>query len=149
MGNNTSSWRPQHNVLSQGSVLAPVLFNLYSNDLPVTRGRGCQFIWILDGQRLWHDCHPTYLGVTTPNAVLQRTLDKDCRQAEELKQLADEASRFHLGRQRQHSAVICSGILVTFCSHKSGRSAVELHHASRLWYPPFCASPMASDALQH
>ena len=37
--------------------------------------------------------------------VSQRTLDEDCRQAEEPKQLADEASRFHLGRQRQHSAV--------------------------------------------
>ena len=30
-----------------------------------------------------------------------RTPDEDCRQAEEPKQLADEASRFHLGRQRQ------------------------------------------------
>ena len=35
-----------------------------------------------------------------------------CRHAEEPKQLADEASRFHLGRQRQHSAVICSGALL-------------------------------------
>ena len=25
--------------------------------------------------------------------------------------------------------------LVTLCSHKSGRSAVELYHASHLWYP--------------
>jgi len=76
-------------------------------------------------------------------AVLQRTLDKDCRQAEELKQLVDEASRFHLGHQRQHSAVICSGALlfssrvlrpglVMLCSHKSGRCAVELYHASHL-----------------
>ena len=67
----------------------------------------------------------------------QRTLNEDCRQAEEPKQLADEASRFHLGRQRQHSAVICSGALlfssrvlcpslVTLCSHKSGRCTVEL-----------------------
>ena len=48
-----------------------------------------------------------------------------------------EASRFHLGRQHQHSAVICSGTLlfssrvlrpnlVTLCSHKSGRCADEL-----------------------
>ena len=59
---------------------------------------------------------------------VQRTLDKDCRQAEEPKQLVDKASRFHLGRQCQHSAVICSGALlfssrvlrpslVTLCSH--------------------------------
>ena len=75
-----------------------------------------------------------FITVTT-----QRTLDEDCRQAEEPKQLADEASRFHLGRQRQHSAVICSGALlfssrvsllrpslVTLCSHKSGRCTVKL-----------------------
>ena len=74
--------------------------------------------------------------------VLQRTLDKDCRQAEEPKQLVDEASQFHLGRQRQHSAVICSGALllssrvlrpslVTLGSHKSCRCTVELNH----WTP--------------
>ena len=69
-----------------------------------------------------------------PYAVSQSTLDEDCRQAEEPKQLVDEVSRFHLGRQRQHSAVICSDALlfssrvlrpslVTLCSHKSGRCA--------------------------
>ena len=84
-------------------------------------------------------------------AVLQRTLDKDCRQAEEPKQLVDEASQFHLGRQCQHSAVICSGALlfssrvlrpslVTLCSHKSGRCAVEIYHAPHLWYPLFYLS---------
>jgi len=107
----------------------------------------------LDGHCLRHECQPTYLGVTRPYAVLQRTLDKDCRQAEEPKQLVGEASRFHLGRQRQHSAVICSGTLlfsnrvlrpslVTLCSHKSGRCAVELYHESHLWYPPFYTSPV-------
>jgi len=51
-------------------------------------------------------------GDSRPYVVLQRTLDEDCTQAEEPKQLVDEASRFHLGRQRQHSVVICSGALL-------------------------------------
>ena len=56
--------------------------------------------------------------------------------------------------------IVCSGTflfssrvlrpsLVTLCSHKSGRCAVELYHASHLWYPLFYTSPMASSALQH
>ena len=99
-----------------------------------------------------HGVAPAYLSE-------QRTLDEDCRQAEEPKQLVDEASQFHLGRQCQHSAVICSGALlfssrvlrpslVMLSSHKSGQCAVELYHAFHLWYPLFYTSP-ASSALQH
>jgi len=59
-----------------------------------------------------------------------------------------------------NTVVICSGALlfssrvlcpslVTLCSHKSGRCAVELYHAPHLWYPPFCTFPMASSDLRH
>ena len=132
MGDDTSARRPQHNGLPQGSVLAPVLFNLYSNNLPVTCGR--KFIYAdgiclaiqgqffselecslslddmarmshfcrqlrlkpsasktissvfhlhntstarelsvyLDGLRLRHECHPTYLGVTLDRRLSYR-----------------------------------------------------------------------------
>jgi len=76
-------------------------------------------------------------------AVLQSTLDKDYRQAEEPKQLVDEASQFNLGRQRQHSAVICSGALlfssrvlcpslVTLSAHTS-QVDVQLNSTMRKW----------------
>jgi len=48
------------------------------------------------------------VGKCNQSHVLQSTLDEDCRQAEEPKQHVDEASQFRLGRQCQHSAVICS-----------------------------------------
>jgi len=44
-----------------------------------------------------------------------------------------------------HISLVCPS-LVTLCSHKSGRCAVELYHAAHLWYH---TSAMASSALQH
>ena len=46
MGSHESSWRHQINGLPQGSVLAPTLFNLYTNDLPKTESR--KFIYADD-----------------------------------------------------------------------------------------------------
>jgi len=48
MGKDTSSWRPNVTAFLKALSLhgAPVLFNLYSNDLPVTRSR--KFIYAND-----------------------------------------------------------------------------------------------------
>jgi len=63
--------------------------------------------------------------------------------------MADTLNMFHKYLYcKTLSWVLCPS-LVTFCSHKSGRCAVELYHAPHLWHPTFYTSPMASSALQH
>jgi len=115
----------------------------------------------LDGWRIRHECPSTYLGVTLdPTLSYTEHLTKTAGKLKNRNKQLDKASRFHLGHQRQHPAVICSGTLlfscrvlrlslVMLCSHKSGRCAVELYHAPRFWYILFYNSPMASSALQH
>ena len=46
MRDDTSRWRNQKNGLPQGSVLAPILFNIYTNDIPPTTSR--RFIYADD-----------------------------------------------------------------------------------------------------
>jgi len=126
----------------------------------------CQFIY-LDGQRLRYEClryecHPTYLGVTLDHMLsyrehLTKTAGKLKNRNNLLMKLASSTWSASANTLRSSALALCYSAaeywlrpsLVTLCSHKSGRCAVELYHAFHLWYPPFYTSPMASSALQH
>jgi len=67
----------------------------------------------------------TTFGTQSVNFLFerQRTLDEDCRQAEEPKQLVHEASRFHLGRQHQH----CGHLLWRFAIQQQSNAPQSGH----------------------
>ena len=189
---------PQRNGLPQGSVLAPVLFNLYSHDLPVTHGR--KFIYVddiclaiqyqffselecslssyiarmshfcrqwrlkpsasktvssvfhlhntsatlelsvyLDVQRLLHESHPTYLGVTLDRTQsyrehLKKTAGKLKNQNNLLMKLAGSTWApaptpcghllWHFAIQQQSTA--------PQCGHSTSQVDVQLNSTMRL-----------------
>jgi len=114
----------------------------------------------LDGQHLRHECHPNYLGVTLDRTLSYREhLTKTAGNLKNQNNLLMKLAGSIWGAST-NAVVICSSALlfihrvlcpslVTLCSHKAGRCAVELYYAPHLWYPPFYTSPIASSALQH
>jgi len=67
MGNDTSTWRSQRDGLPQGSALAPVLFNLYSNDVAENSLKLATYVspfktnssanWDAVSRQIWRGCH--------------------------------------------------------------------------------------------
>ena len=115
--------------------------------------------YMMDGQCLQHECHPTYLGLTLDRTLsyrvhLTKTAGKLKNRNNLLMKLAGSTWGASANTLRSSALALCYSAaecpsLVTLCSHKSGRCAVALYHASHLWYPPFYTSPMASSALRH
>ena len=111
----------------------------------------------LDGLRLRHECHPTYLGVTIDRTLSYRehltmTAGKLKNRNNLLMKLTGSTWGASANTLRSSALALCysaAKYCAPVCSHKSGRCTVELYHAPHLWYPPFYTSPMASSALQH
>jgi len=182
------------------TVLAPVLFNLYSNDLPVTGGRkfiysddiclaiqgqffselecslssdmarmshfcqhwrlkpsasktissvfhlqipalpvNCQFI---DGQRVRHECHPTYLGVTLDRMLsyrehLTKTAGKLKNRNNLLMKLVGSTWGSSVNTLRSSALALCYSAAeycppVWSCSAHTSRVDVQLNSTMRL-----------------
>ena len=71
IGDISSSWRMQKNDMPHGSVLAPILFNLYINDLPPTTCR--KFIYADDICLAHHACKFEDLNTTINTDIAKIT----------------------------------------------------------------------------
>jgi len=115
----------------------------------------------LDAQRLQHECHPTYLGVTLDHTQsyrvhLTKTAGKLKNRNNLLMKLAGSTWGASVNTLRSSALALCY-LAAEYCAPVWSRSAhtiqvdVQLnsYHASHLWYPPFYTSPMVSSGLQH
>ena len=76
MGSNKSRWRTLSDDLTQGSVLSPILFNLYMHDVPQTT---CKQFWFADDLELVFQCSSFEEGemmLSTDFIIIKEFLDK-------------------------------------------------------------------------
>ena len=108
MGDISSSWRVQKNGLPQGSVLAPTLFNLYTNDLPATT---CRKFMYADDICLAHQARKFEDLNTTINTDIAK-ISEFCKRWRLQPRVAKTvSSNFHLhnARTNQELDIILNG----------------------------------------
>jgi len=111
----------------------------------------CQFIWMASAFGIRVPPNLSW-GDARPYAVLQRTLDKDCRQTEEPKQLVDEASRFYIwgasANTLRSSALALCYSAAEYCTTapQSGHALLTQVRSMCSWTLP-CASSLVLSVL--
>ena len=107
VGDKLSGWTPVPSGVPQGSVLAPLLFILYINDLPSILNCGIKIF--ADDSKLYRSvCHQG------DALALQKDLDTTTRWADEW-QLSFNATKckvLHVGHQNRHNIYTLKGIMM-------------------------------------